>query len=190
MKKNINNYAQRLYDRAIELDCLKFGDFTLSSGAKSSYYFDGRLLSLDSIGSELISESFLKILEDFDVAAFGGPTVAAVPIVGSMVLQCKIKNKNLKAFFVRPEQKSHGAGKQIEGNISKGMNIATFDDTVSTGKSLFNTIDTMENYGCKTLVCMTILDRNMGAKEELKRRKIPFISLWKSNDKGEIQISN
>lgn len=189
MKKNMNNYAQRLYDRAIKLDCLKFGDFTLSSGAKSSYYFDGRLLSLDTIGSELISEAFLKILEDYDIDAFGGPAIAAVPIVGSMVLHCKIKSKNLKGFFVRPEQKSHGAGKQIEGNISKGMNIATFDDTVSTGKSLFHAIDIMEDYGCKTLVCMTVLDRNMGAKEELKKRKIPFISLWESNEKGEIQIS-
>ena len=60
---NTSNYAKKLYDRAIELNCLKFGDFTLSSGAKSSYYFDGRLLSLDSIGSELISESFLNILD-------------------------------------------------------------------------------------------------------------------------------
>ena len=70
------------------------------------------------------------------------------------------------------------------------MKIATFDDTVSTGKSLFNAIDTMEEYGCKTLVCMTILDRNMGAKEELKKRKIPFISLWESNQKGKIKISS
>tara|TARA_Y100000748_G_scaffold302004_1_gene303317 strand:- start:7691 stop:8260 length:570 start_codon:yes stop_codon:yes gene_type:complete len=186
----MDNYAKRLYDRAIELNCLKFGDFILSSGLKSSYYFDGRLLSLDSIGSELISESFLKIIEDYDLDAFGGPAIAAVPIVGSMVLQCKIKNKNLKGFFVRPEQKLHGAGKQIEGNISKGMNIATFDDTVSTGKSLFSAIDTLEEYGCKTLVCMTILDRNMGAKEELQKRNIPFISLWESNEKGEIQISS
>jgi len=187
---NTNNYAKKLYDRAIELNCLKFGDFTLSSGARSSYYFDGRLLSLDSIGSELISESFLKIIENYDVDAFGGPAIAAVPIVGSMILQCRIKNINLKGFFVRPEQKLHGAGKQIEGNISSSMKIATFDDTVSTGKSLFNAIDTMENYGCKTLVCMTILDRNMGAREELKRRKIPFISLWESNDIGQIQISS
>ena len=70
------------------------------------------------------------------------------------------------------------------------MKIATFDDTVSTGKSLFNAIDTMDAYGCKTLVCMTILDRNMGAREELKKRKIPFISLWESNEKGEITISS
>ena len=187
---NTNNYAKKLYDRAIELNCLKFGNFTLSSGAKSSYYFDGRLLSLDSIGSELISESFLKIIENYDIDAFGGPTIAAVPIVGSMVLQCKIKGLNLKGFFVRPQQKSYGAGKQIEGKITSGMKIATFDDTVSTGNSLFNAIDTMEDHGCKTQVCMTILDRNMGAREELKKRKIPFISLWESNEKGEIKVSS
>ena len=36
---------ERILARAKELGALTYGDFTLSSGEKSTYYFDGRLLS-------------------------------------------------------------------------------------------------------------------------------------------------
>ena len=35
--------AERLLQRAEEVKALRFGDFTLTSGAKSNFYFDGRL---------------------------------------------------------------------------------------------------------------------------------------------------
>ena len=37
--------AERILARATELGALRTGDFTLTSGQKSSYYFDGRLLT-------------------------------------------------------------------------------------------------------------------------------------------------
>ena len=38
--------AHRILELAQELGALQFGEFTLSSGLSSSYYFDGRLLTL------------------------------------------------------------------------------------------------------------------------------------------------
>ena len=55
---DMREIAERLYARALELDSLKYGDFTLSSGQKSTYYFDGRMLSTDPEGADLISEAF------------------------------------------------------------------------------------------------------------------------------------
>ena len=40
----------RLLALALERGAIRYGDFTLSSGRRSSYYFDGRLLSLDPEG--------------------------------------------------------------------------------------------------------------------------------------------
>ena len=42
---------EKLLERARQLDVLKHGHFKLASGQTSSYYLDGRLLSLDSQGS-------------------------------------------------------------------------------------------------------------------------------------------
>src|ERR1700689_866400 len=71
-----------MYDRArlIELfrqHALKFGDFTLASGQKSSYYLDGRLITLHAEGLRLIAEGVLERLEGIEFAAVGGMAIGA-----------------------------------------------------------------------------------------------------------------
>jgi orotate phosphoribosyltransferase len=180
--------ATRLYERAMELDSLRFGDFTLSSGQKSTYYFDGRMLSTDPEGASLIAQAFSIALEEAGAEAFGGPTVAAVPIVGALALQSHMDGKERTGFFVRPEQKEHGAGKQIEGNLQPGMKVAAFDDTISTGGSLFPAIDAVEAFGCEVVLVMAILDRHQGGDAEIERRGIPFFKLWESTPEGEVTV--
>ncbi|NQW21013.1 MAG: orotate phosphoribosyltransferase [Chloroflexi bacterium] len=186
---NLNSIATRLYDRAMELDSLRFGDFTLSSGQKSNYYFDGRMLSTDPEGADLISKAFSIAIDGSGAEAFGGPTVAAVPIVGSLALRSRLEGKNWTGFFVRPEQKEHGAGKQIEGNLQPGMKVAAFDDTVSTGGALLAAIDAVEAFGCQVVLVMAILDRHQGGGDELERRGVPFFKLWESTPEGKITIT-
>mgnify|MGYP006194065251 CR=1 FL=1 len=186
---DLKSIATRLYDRALELDSLKFGDFTLSSGQKSTYYFDGRMLSTDPEGADLISKAFSMAMDDSSAEAFGGPTVAAVPIVGALALRSQLDGKKRTGFFVRPEQKEHGAGKQIEGNLQPSMKVAAFDDTISTGGSLFPAIDAVEAYGCEVVLVMAILDRHQGGDVELERRGIPFFKLWESTPEGKVTIS-
>lgn len=187
--KDLREIATQLYERALELNSLKFGDFVLSSGQKSTYYFDGRLLSTDPEGADLISRAFGIAMDQAEVDAFGGPTVAAVPIVGSLALRSKLEGKNRTGFFVRPEQKDHGAGKQIEGNLKAGMRVAAFDDTISTGGSLFPAIDAVEAVGCDVVLVMAILDRHQGGGDEILRRGIPFFRLWESTPEGKIKIT-
>jgi orotate phosphoribosyltransferase len=185
----LTKISQRLYTRAMELDSLRFGDFTLSSGQKSTYYFDGRMLSTDPEGADLISQAFSVAIDEAGADAFGGPTVAAVPIVGALALRSHLDGKKRTGFFVRPEQKEHGAGKQIEGNLQPGMKVAAFDDTVSTGGSLLAAIDAVEAFGCEVVLVMAILDRHQGGDEELERRGIPFFKLWESTPEGKITIA-
>jgi orotate phosphoribosyltransferase len=186
---DLNAIATRLYDRAMELESLRFGDFTLSSGQKSTYYFDGRMLSTDPEGADLISQAFSAAIDDSDAEAFGGPTVAAVPIVGALALRSHLDGKKRTGFFVRPEQKEHGAGKQIEGNLQPGMKVAAFDDTVSTGGSLLAAIDAVQEFGCEVVLVMAVLDRHQGGGDELERRGIPFFKLWESTPDGKVTVS-
>ena len=50
-----------LYKRVYELGVFQKGDFTLSSGKKSNYYMDGRIISLDPQGSEMIAKIYILI---------------------------------------------------------------------------------------------------------------------------------
>ncbi|MBT4868065.1 MAG: orotate phosphoribosyltransferase, partial [Planctomycetaceae bacterium] len=71
-----------MYDRdgLIELfkqRALKFGDFTLVSGKKSSYYLDGKQITLHSTGLRLVSEGLLELLEGVEFDAIGGMAIGA-----------------------------------------------------------------------------------------------------------------
>ena len=55
---------KQILEMAQDVGALSYGQFTLASGKQSSYYFDGRLLSLDPEGAHLIaqlSELFLAL---------------------------------------------------------------------------------------------------------------------------------
>ncbi len=49
---------------AKEIGALSFGEFTLSSGEKSAYYFDGRLLSLSGSGAALLGRCIWARMEE------------------------------------------------------------------------------------------------------------------------------
>lgn len=67
----------------IATDAYKEGDFTLSSGQKSTYYINGKLVTLTPMGALLIGRLILAQL-DQDVAAVAGLTLGADPIVSAV----------------------------------------------------------------------------------------------------------
>src|SRR5690242_4231695 len=61
---------------------LRIGDFTLTSGKKSSYYLDCRMTTLDPNGALLIGRLILQRIRDHNIQAdaTGGLTMGADPI--------------------------------------------------------------------------------------------------------------
>lgn len=182
--------ATRTLERAQELDALKFGDFTLTSGAKSSYYFDGRVLTLDPEGADLVSEAFLAMAVEAGAAGAGGPTVAAVPIAGALALRSRQAGTPMDGFFVRDAAKGHGARKRVEGAIKTGTKVVVFDDTVSTGGSLLNAVDAIQEFGCEVVAVLCVLDRRQGGSDEVRRRGIPFRAMLEADAEGNVAVSD
>ena len=56
---------------------LKFGDFTLASGKKATYYLDGKQITLHSKGLQLVSEGLLELLRSEEIDAVGGMSIGA-----------------------------------------------------------------------------------------------------------------
>ena len=106
---------QQLLDLAIEINSLLFGNFQLSSGGTSSYYFDGRVLTLNPKGSYLTAKCFLPIILKSGASYIAGPTLGADPIVSSVATFSYLQNSPINALIVRKEQKEHGGEKMIEG---------------------------------------------------------------------------
>lgn len=183
----------RLLELALERGALRYGDFTLSSGRKSAYYFDGRLLSLDPEGAHLLGNALLSAivgLDDAKIAAIGGPTLGADPIVAAVAMASWQGGNPLPAFIVRKEAKGHGTAQLIEGALPPpGTSVAIVDDACTTGGSLFHAIAAAEESGCKVGLVMAVLDRNEGGSDTIRERGYPFTSLLTAGADGRIEIN-
>src|SRR5436189_1284201 len=85
------------------------GEFTLASGAKSKYYFDCRLTTMDPKGAALVGQLMHSLIRREEasrqskVAAVGGLTMGADPIaIATAIYSFNAKDtRPLQAFSVR-----------------------------------------------------------------------------------------
>lgn len=186
----MNEIAQRLLQLALDKGALRYGDFTLTSGRKSRYYFDGRLLSLEPEGAYLIGQALLPLVRASGAVAVGGPTLGADPIVAAIALTSHLDGgAPIPAFIVRKEAKAHGTGQAIEGPAPNGRPVAIVDDTCTTGGSLFQAIAAAEAAGCQVVQTLAILDRQEGGCSELRRQGYNFTALLTANEQGQIEVT-
>jgi orotate phosphoribosyltransferase len=147
-------------DRKELLDLLKkhairFGRFTLASGAVSSYYIDAKLATLIPRGFQLIGKVMAKTLEDEDITydAVGGLESGAIAIACSVA-----SARPTSIFFVRRNKKEHGTQKWIEGPLEKGRRALIVEDVVTTG-----------GFGAEIVKVLVLVDRLQGAKDNIIR---------------------
>src|SRR5690349_1225603 len=102
---------QRLLEK-LQKQSITYGDFTLASGAKSTFYFDCKLTTLDPEGAVLVGEQMLELIrkEQPGLEAIGGLTMGADPIAQSVGLVSwqKYPGEALQIFSVRKTPKAHG----------------------------------------------------------------------------------
>ena len=181
--------ARRVLEISEAVGALKYGDFTLASGAKSSYYFDGRLVSLHPEGAYWLGRAFYEAIEGGEVTAVGGPAAAAIPIATAVALTSWIAGAPVPAFFVRSEAKAHGTEQQVEGGLRPGSRVMIVDDVCTSGGSLLSAIAAVEAAGCSVAVVMVALDRQQGGGEELRRRGYDFRALLEPAPDGSVRVA-
>lgn len=163
----------------------QFGEFTLSSGKKSSYYFDGKQVTLHPRGALLTARAVLEKLRGTGVQAVGGPTIGADPMVGALGVVCALEGIDLGLFIVRKDQKQHGKRLRIEGRkIVPGERVAVIDDVLTTGGSVLTAVEAVREAGAKAVLAVVLVDRLEGGTETLAARGIPVDSVFTVRDFG------
>lgn len=163
---------------------VKFGDFTLASGKKSTYYINGKLATLDSEGLNLTAEIMLDMIADTDCQAVGGPTLGADPMIGAIIALAHARGRLLTGFIVRKEAKDHGTGSRIEGPLETGMKAIIVEDVATTGGSAMKAIEAARAAGCEIIKVMVIVDRDEGAQEFFAEKSIPYDFIFSKEELG------
>jgi orotate phosphoribosyltransferase len=164
--------------RLLVANALKKGDFTLVSGAKSTYYINGKLCSLDARGSYLMGRILLAMIADDIPDAVGGLSLGADPIVGAILALAGMEDLELKGFMVRKEQKDHGTKSLVEGPLSGGNRVVIIEDVITTGGSSMKARRAVEDLGCTVAKIIAVVDRQQGARENLAKEGYRLESIF------------
>ena len=163
---------------------LRTGEFTLSSGKKSSYYLDCRLTTMHPEGALLIARLILRKIRESNIKAdaIGGLTLGADPIVAAVAVVSAIEGTPLNAFIVRKEPKAHGMQRFIEGfDAPAGARVVIVDDVCTTGDSILRAAERSEHAGYEVLATFCVVDREEGGSEAI-RKKYPLHALFTARE--------
>ena len=160
------------------------GEFVLASGAKSNYYFDCRLVTLDQEGSSLCADALLEEICKAKATAVGGMTLGADPLVSAIGLLAYQKKIKLKLFYVRKEVKDHGARRQIEGPpLEPEDSVAIVEDVLTSGRSALAACEAVRRQsGSRIVGVFAIVDRLEGGRAAIESAGYPLHSLFTVSD--------
>jgi orotate phosphoribosyltransferase len=154
------------------------GDFVLSSGQRSPYYLDARLVTLSARGSCLVGRVFLGCIAGTGAQAVAGLTLGADPIVSAITVAAGLAGQDIDGLLVRKERKQHGASRRIEGPWQAGMRVAVVDDTLTTGASALDAAAAVESEGGAVVGVYALIDRLQGARQAIESRGFHFTALY------------
>jgi orotate phosphoribosyltransferase len=173
------DHRQRLQSLLIERS-LAFGDFTLASGARSSYYIDARRTTMSAEGQFLVGAvGYALIREAAPVATWvGGLTLGADPISYAIAHRSWLEGTPIEAFTVRKKAKEHGMGGRVEGGLPAGTRVVVVEDTLTSGGSALEAVSAVRDHGAEVLSVLTLVDREAGGRERLLEAGCPLLALY------------
>ncbi len=168
----VKEFATFLHQKGI----IKFGDFTLASGKKSSYYVDLRLVpSYPHQFRTMIKYLQNNIAENVGLDSFD--SLVSVP-TGGLVIASALAIETVKPLiYVRSKPKDYGTSKSVEGQIHEGMKVVMIDDVATTGGSVVNAIKSLKEANITIEDAYVIVNRMEGADEALKELGVKLHSI-------------
>lgn len=178
---NIQALREKLKGR---IDFLR-GDFTLASGKKSDFYFNGKTTTLRPDALNFAARIFIDMMRAERPDRVGGLTLGADALIGAITAFSYDLGMPMEGFIVRKEPKSHGTGQWIEGpELLAGQRIAIIEDVVTTGGSALKALERIrESVPNPTIVGVyALVDRLDGGREALEREGVNLHSIFTKDD--------
>ena len=182
--------------------CFRYGDFTLRSGRKSTYYYNGKRVTLRPSGAQLIGDALVDIVLASGAEAVGGLELGAVPIAVAVGLASLSRGRDLPVFVVRKEQKEYGARDLVvepyAGDVgahrdapllTTGRRVAIVEDAITTGGAVQQAIDAVEALGCQVVLVAGLVERHEGGGDALRSRGYNVVSLFRTDEEGQLSVN-
>jgi orotate phosphoribosyltransferase len=162
--------AGRVARELLAAEAVRFGTFTLASGASSDVYVDVKRAWTDPERLEGLAGALAARVGSEDRLA--GVELGAVPLLVAVALQLR------RPFVVlRKAPKEHGTRQPFEGEIPPGARVLLLEDTTTTGGTLVRLIEVVRAAGGRVERVVTVVDREEGAAQRLAAAGVRLESL-------------
>ncbi len=157
---------------------VKFGDFTLASGRKSTYYVDIKKAITDPATLELIANRITGIMTERKICAeaIGGVAVGGIPLATAVSLK-----SSLPLVIIRKSLKEYGTGGRFIGEVA-GRELLMLEDVTTTGGSVIEAIKDLRDAGSVVNMVITVVDRDEGASVGLEDMDVELLPLVRAAD--------
>ncbi len=152
------------------------GQFVLSSGGTSNFYFDHFQLAATPDLFHLIVQKLVNLVPPSTEVIAGvvlGGAIFAAPL--SLAL-------SLPVAFVREHRKMYGTCRQVEGANVQGKSVCIVEDIVSTGGHIAQAGKALRDAGAVDISAICIVDRGEGKHQRLLDLEIDLKYLWKMDE--------
>jgi orotate phosphoribosyltransferase len=178
--------------------CFQYGDFTLASGRKGKYYYNGKKVTLRPSAAKLIGEALVDVVLASGAGAVGGPAMGAIPIACAVGAASLDRGRELPVFVVRTEQKQYGARDLVaepyaDGDVDllhDGVRVAIVEDAITTGGSVQKALDAVEALGCSVTLVAVLVERHEGGGDALRAKGYDVVSLFRTDEEGRLSVSD
>ena len=183
-------FKREFLELSLELDALRFGEFTLKSGRLSPYFFDAGLFASGYAAAKL-SRYYASAIADsaveFDMLF--GPAYKGIPLV-TLAASALAEHHDVDVpyAFNRKESKAHGEGGSIVGAPLAGK-VLIVDDVITAGTAVREAYQMITAAGAGVAGLVISLDRqevgrdSRSAVQELEKTlKMPIFSILKLED--------
>jgi orotate phosphoribosyltransferase len=148
-----------------QANVLKYGLFTLRSGAKSPVYVDLRQVPSVPSAMDALTDALAE-----QAVALGADVIAGAETAGIPLAAVIAHKTRLPMVYVRKEPKAYGTGSQVEGLLVKGQKVVLIDDLITQGTSKFVFLDALERAEAQAEDILVILDREQGGRKAMEKR--------------------
>lgn len=153
-----------LAEDLLQSGCVRFGQFTLKSGAVSPIYIDLRqIVSYPHLLAE-VSAAYLPILRQLEFDRLAALPYAALPIVTALSLQT-----GWPVVYPRKEARSYGTRAEIEGKFRPGDRVVVINDIAANGSSKFEMIEKLASAGMVISHVVVLIDHESGTSQILAK---------------------
>lgn len=149
-----------LRDHVLE-HSLKHGEFTLKSGATSTWFLDAKQTACRPDGIVAVADAVCEVFGDVldEVDAIGGLTLGADPFAYGVAAVTATRGHRMRSFSVRKEAKQGGITGRIAGALSAADRVLVTEDATTRGTSLIEAAEQITAYGAVPVWMTVIVDR-------------------------------